>query len=94
MVFDIMKGLLDPNISSPSNIVLVWNEHIIGKVEAIFEFTYSLLHDDVALILFVQEFKKDRDDVRSFALTYNFNLSLRLVGVNEMGYVHLWTTLW
>ena len=84
MVYVILEKLPIPSIYSPSNIVPVWNEHIIDKVEAIFEFVYSLLHDDVALIVFVQEFKKDRDDVRSFVLTYNINLPLWLVGVNEM----------
>ena len=76
MVYVILEKLPIPSIYSPSNIVPVWNEHIIDKVEAIFEFVYSLLHDDVALIVFVQEFKKDRDDVRSFVLTYNINLPL------------------
>lgn len=62
----------------------MWNEHVNDKVEAIFEFTYSLLHDDVAIIVFVLEFKKIRDNVKNFTLTYYFNILHDWWGVNEM----------
>jgi hypothetical protein len=53
MMVDIYGGMPTPSISSPSNIVPLCNERSIDKVEAIFEFVYSLLHDNDALIIFV-----------------------------------------
>lgn len=83
MLVDIPKGLLVPNIS-PSHLVQEKNEHVTDKGEAIFEFAYSLLHDDATLLIFVHEFKKVKDDVRSFALTYHFILMHDWWDVNEM----------
>ena len=62
----------------------MWNVHVTDKIMAFFDFVYSLLHDDVALILFVFNIKTIRDDVKSFAHTYYFNFLRDWWRVNEM----------
>lgn len=68
IVVDITKGLLIPNISSPSNIILVWNKHVTIIVESNFELACSLLHNNVTLIVFAPKFKEIRGDAEILVL--------------------------
>jgi hypothetical protein len=62
----------------------MWNVHVTDKIMAYFYFVYSLLHNDVALIVFVLNFKTIRDNVKSFAHFYYFNFLRDWWRVNEM----------
>ena len=66
MMADIPKRLPMLNMSSPPNIVLVWNEHVTYNLEANFEFAYSILHDDATMLILVPKFKKQETSIEVF----------------------------
>lgn len=51
MMANVLERLPMLNVSSSPNMVLVWNEHATHKVEADFEFAYSILHDDATMLI-------------------------------------------
>ena len=51
LIVDLPEGLPVLHIS-PST-VPEWNKHNTNEIEAIFEFSYFFLHDDVYILLFV-----------------------------------------
>lgn len=88
MVVVILEGVQIPSISFPSNIVRVWNEHIIDKVEGNIWVRVLSFAQRYYIDWFCPNFKKVWDDVKSFALPYNFN-PFSLIGGESMrwGYV-------
>lgn len=70
IVADLPEGLLVPNVSSPPQSILDWNKHNLSHIEALFEFTYAYLIDNVCmLIIMIRKFKVVRWDVMIYTTT-------------------------
>jgi hypothetical protein len=57
------------------------------NIEALFEFACAYLIDDGSLLLFVPKKKNVREDVRTFAASYDFVLRKNWWGFNEFAFV-------
>jgi hypothetical protein len=84
IIADLPEGLHVPNVSSPPHIIPPWNDHKRKNIEALFEFACAYLTDDGPLLLFVHEKKDVREDVRTFAASYDFVLRKDWWGFNEL----------
>lgn len=84
IIADLPEGLPVPNVSSPPHVIPAWNDHKRKNIEALFEFACAYLTDDGPLLLFVPEKKDVRDDVRTFAASYDFVLRKDWWGFNEL----------
>lgn len=73
IIVDLPKGLPVLNVSSPTNIPS-WNVHKNENLEALIELFFAYLIDKSPLLLFVPKKKDVRDDVRTFAASYDFVL--------------------
>lgn len=84
IIADLPEGLPVPGISFPPLAIPTWNVHNSKDVEALFEFASAYLTDDGPLLLFVPEKKDVRDDVRTFAASYDFILHKDWWGFSEL----------
>ena len=84
LIADLHEDLPVPHISSPPLVIPEWNKHNTTKIEVIFEFAFSFLHDDAFILLFIPECKDIRQDVRTYLATYGFTLLRDWWGVNGM----------
>lgn len=61
--------------------------HNVNKVEILFEFAFSFIHDDALIHLYITWFKEVCSDVRTYVATYNFFSCEILVGCERLAFV-------
>lgn len=74
IVVDLPEGLPMLGVSSPPNVIPVWNEHKSKNIEAFFELLWHIsLMMALCFCIFTRE-KNARDDVRICIASYGFFL--------------------